>query len=102
MSNDLTEARRIVQEGLKGYAVRIYLFGSQVTGNANSASDIDVAIEPLQRLPSGLLSLIRERLEESCVLQKVDIVDLSLADEVFKERIQQEGILWKEPGKEYE
>ncbi|MEN6392906.1 MAG: hypothetical protein ABFD53_03765 [Anaerolineaceae bacterium] len=51
---------------------------------------------PLESLSVGLLSEILDMLEESHSLSPVDIVDLSDADASFKERIFQEGILWKE------
>src|SRR5260221_1932258 len=43
---------------------RSYLFGSRARGKAQRWSDIDVAIDPAKSLPSGLLSNIREALEE--------------------------------------
>ncbi len=55
-------------------------------------SDIDVAILPLNPLPPGLLSSIRESLEESLVPFTVDVIDLSQAEPAFKERVEREGI----------
>ena len=49
---------------------------------------------PLGPLPAGLLSEIREALEESLVLYPVDLVDLSDATPQFRERVLQEGVLW--------
>ena len=39
---------------------------------------------------------IREALEESCIIYKVDLVDLSDASEEFRSRILSEGVLWSE------
>ena len=63
-------------------------------GLAGRSSDIDVAILPLDPLPPGTLSAIREALEESRVLYSVDVVDLSYADPAFRERVLKEGVLW--------
>lgn len=93
-SRDLVEVRRIILEGLSGYAVRVYLFGSRARGEGSRASDIDVAVLPLTPLPPWVLSVLRENLEESGVPYQVDLVDLSLADPAFRERILKEGVLW--------
>jgi predicted nucleotidyltransferase len=91
---DLGEVRRIVQAGLRGYAAEIYLFGSWAKGHPSRCSDIDVAILPREPLPQGLLSQVREALEESQVLYPVDLVDLSEASSQFRESILREGIPW--------
>jgi predicted nucleotidyltransferase len=57
-------------------------------------SDIDVAVLPLEPFPSGLLSEIREALEESRVLYPVELVDLSTTTPEFRDRVLKEGILW--------
>ena len=91
---DLREVRRIVQAGLGGHRARVYLFGSWARGRPTRASDIDVAVLPLEPLPQGLLSEIRESLEDSLILYPVDLVDLSAAGPEFRDRILREGILW--------
>jgi uncharacterized protein len=96
MVGDLEQARSIILNGLQGQAVRVYLFGSQATGKTHRISDIDVAILPLTSLPIGLLSEIRQALEESNILSRVDLVDLSEVDPIFRKRVLEEGILWKE------
>jgi predicted nucleotidyltransferase len=93
-SPDLEEVGRIVRDGLKGHRARVYLFGSWVRGQAGRTSDIDVAVLPLEPLPAGLLSEIREALEESHVIYPVDLVDLSESTPQFRERVLREGVLW--------
>lgn len=79
---------------LCGHPAPVYLFGSWATGHASRTSDIDVAVLPLAPLPRGLLSEIREALEESRVIFSVDLVDLSEVSEEFKERVLRKGIEW--------
>lgn len=92
---DLDEVKRIVLEGLAGHRTRVWLFGSRATGAPGHASDIDVAVLPLEPLQPGLLEQIRESLEDSQVLYPVDLVDLSRADPALRERVEREGIPWR-------
>lgn len=96
LQHDLEFARKIALERLKNYRARVYLFGSQATGKARLYSDIDVAIMPLQKLPVSIFSNIREDLEESDIVRAVDVIDLTEADENFRQRVEQEGVLWKD------
>jgi predicted nucleotidyltransferase len=61
----LERVREITVQVLGDRDVRVYLFGSSVTGRIRRSSDIDVAIDPLRALPSALLAELRERLDES-------------------------------------
>lgn len=92
----LEEVRRIVLQGLRGFEARVYLFGSRARHDAWWSSDVDVAVLSKQPLPRGLLSAIRDALEESNVPYQVDLVDLSEASPAFRERVEREGLLWNE------
>ncbi len=96
LTHDLESAKKIVLEQLKAYRAKVYLFGSQATGKARLYSDIDVAILPLQPLPILALPEIREQLEESDILRTVDVLDLTETDDAFRQRVEKEGIVWKE------
>lgn len=97
VADDLSEARRIVIEGLGGYSIRVYLFGSRARGEGGRASDIDIAVLAPEPLPGWVLSEVRERIEESRIPFKVDIIDLSTTDPAFRERVLKEGVPWHEP-----
>jgi len=94
--SDLDTLRKIVLSGLGKHRVRVFLFGSRANGEAGKASDIDVAVLPLECLPIGLLSEIRFSLQESNVPYEVDLVDLSHADQEFRRHVMEEGILWRD------
>ena len=83
-----------MSEHLRGTGARAFLFGSQARQTVHPASDVDVGVLPLTPLPAGLLSTIREALEESTVPFAVDLIDLSSADPAFRKRVLQEGIPW--------
>lgn len=96
LTQDLKTVRKIVLGRWRPRDAKVYLFGSHATGKARRHSDIDIAILPLRPLPPTILTEIREQLEESDVVRNVGIVDLSETDEVFRRRVQKEGILWRE------
>jgi len=92
----LAEIRRIVRDGLGERAATVYLFGSWARGSATSVSDVDVAIDAHPRLPPGLLAQVRERLEESHVPYRVEVVDLAEVDPALRRRILAEGVPWSD------
>ncbi len=96
MLDDLAEVRRITLEYLKPWRVSVYLFGSQARGNVTELSDIDIALLPKGSVPVDWLSGLRERIEESRILRFVDVLDLRTAGSTLKQRIQKEGILWRD------
>lgn len=93
IEQDLAEVRRIVLSRLAGRA-HVYLYGSRATGTGGRTSDIDVGVVPTEPLPPGLLSSIREALEDSTVPYPVDVIDLSEADGDFRERVLAGAIEW--------
>jgi len=93
---DLLETKRIVLELLTPYAVSVYLFGSRANDTMTRSSDIDIAVLSKKPLPAGLLSKIREKLEDSQILYNVDLVDLNEVSADFKEKVIREGIIWKD------
>ncbi len=52
----LAEVRRIATEVLAPFEVDLYLFGSRARGDARLASDIDLALDPRQDLPTSVLA----------------------------------------------
>lgn len=92
----LGEVRRLLLDRLKGCSFHLFLFGSQSTQRAGRTSDIDVAILPITPLPRGLLSEIREELEESRIPYTVDLVDLSRSNPEFVQHVRQKGVIWND------
>lgn len=91
---DLELASRIIRAHLAGRNVRVRLFGSRARGDSRTWSDIDVAVQANATLPAGVLSTLREALEESSCLLNVDVVDWNDADAELRESITREGIEW--------
>jgi predicted nucleotidyltransferase len=76
--------------------VRVYVFGSTISGGSRRSSDIDVAIEPRAPLPPRVWSELREALEESTVPYEVDLVDLSAVTPAFRDRVRRHGRVWRD------
>ena len=69
---DLNEARRIVLGLLEPYCADVYLFGSRANQTSIRYSDIDIAVLANKPLPAGLLAEIREALDDSNIIYRVD------------------------------
>lgn len=92
----LVMLKKLLNDQIKSYPIRIYLFGSRAKGNAHSKSDVDIAILPLAPLPSGFMSRLKEVVEESTIPYSIDLVNISDIDPVFREKILAEGIVWND------
>lgn len=93
----LDEVRRIVFRRLGAHAARVYLIGSCARGDWTRASDIDIAIEPLEPVPDLLVPAIRGDLEESDIPYVVDVLDMRWLDPAFVAQIRREGLPWTPP-----
>lgn len=95
MGENVIEAvKKCVLSHFQREDVQIYLFGSWARGEQKRSSDIDIAIESKQDM-AYKVSLLREKLEESVIPRRVDVVDMNHAGRVLCQRIRKEGILWK-------
>ena len=92
----LKEVRSITMEVLGPYHVGIYLFGSRAKGTASAFSDVDIAVDPHQPLPCGLMAVLRERFEESHIPYKVEVADLSSSKPAFRAQVMKGAIVWKD------
>lgn len=90
----LETVRSILLNRLAEYKTEIFLFGSIARGDFRSTSDIDIAVLPQKELPPGLLSELREELDDSLIPYRVELVDLSKAPLRFSRRVRKTGIPW--------
>jgi len=74
---------------------KIYLFGSRARKEHEMGSDIDIALNDNKPIDQKIIYLIKEKIEETNIPQKVDIVDIYSASDVFKQEVANEGILWE-------
>ncbi len=95
-NDDLDQIRRQVLAGLADEDVSIALFGSQALGATHASSDVDIAVIPKGAWDQRKLTLLREKLEESNIPYKVDIVDFSFVSHEFR-RLALESVIWWRP-----
>jgi len=72
-------------------------FGSWAAGNAQPSSDVDIGILSAVPIPPGLLSQLRFDLEESSLLLRVDVIDLSQTKDSFQQRVLSGGCYGSTP-----
>ena len=88
--------KNIVGDVFKGEDVTVILFGSRARGDYFETSDMDVGILPKREMDKSKIALLRERIEDSNIPYKVDVVDLSRASKEFTDKVIKEGLLiWK-------
>lgn len=101
MKNDPMENRyrdrinSIFREVFKKEPVRIVLFGSRARNDAAAQSDFDFAVDTGKRVERKVLSILREKFEESTLPFQVDIVDFSCVSKAMHDQIIQSGKEWK-------
>ena len=88
--------RNMVKGIFAGEEVVVVLFGSRARGDHLETSDIDIGLLLKGTMNKHKLTQLRERIEDSNIPYKVDVLDLSRTSEEFTERALREGIIiWK-------
>lgn len=72
---------------------KIILFGSRAKGTAHKDSDIDIALESIQKLSVRDYRLLKEEIDTISGLYSVDIVFIEKVDYSFKQIIQDTGVI---------
>ena len=86
MIDSIQSLRNFLIEYFKDKDVNIYLFGSRARGEERKYSDIDIAIDSKEDLKYDLVKL-KEIIEESNLIYKVDLVELKKVKFLDKEMI---------------
>lgn len=88
--------KSLVLRELGNKSCKVFLFGSRANGSYRWASDFDLGIEGLNeeeflRIKFDLL----DKIEESLIPWKVDIINFDTADQEFKKIALQDYEVWK-------
>ncbi len=83
---DLNKVLRILRAHVLGFPV--WVFGSRVTGEAGTYSDLDLTVITKDPLPLSTVADLKEAFDESDLVFKVDVVDWATTSETFRRIIE--------------
>ncbi len=89
-ADHLALVKRILHQRIPG--VRIWAFGSRVTGHAKRFSDLDLALEGPDELDPHAIFALRDDLSESDLPIRVDVLDLHAVSMEFRRIIERDRI----------
>ncbi len=92
----LSAVKEVVITFLKDEKVKIILFGSRARGNNQRCSDVDIGIIPAGKFHEERITLLKEKIENTNIPYKVEIVNLSEVSEEFKREAMKDAIVWKD------
>jgi predicted nucleotidyltransferase len=83
----MKDAVEIIRRRLPGAEFRILLFGSWARGDAQENSDFDIGLMGPEAVDDMLFLRIKEETRSIPTLRRIDVVDLSQADENFRREV---------------
>lgn len=89
-------AQKMILEELENSDCKIFLFGSRATKENHRFSDMDIGIIPGKDFDHRLLYSLKDKLADSIVPFKVDIVNFSQVTDGFKKEAMKNIIWWRE------
>jgi len=98
----LAIVQAILREHLPDNAT-VWVFGSRATGRARRGSDLDLAIDIGQPLPSNTESSLQFAFEDSDLPWTVDLVDMhSLQAGIFRQNVERDRVVldWRDDNDE--
>ncbi|MBI1870572.1 MAG: nucleotidyltransferase domain-containing protein [Chlamydiae bacterium] len=90
----LVRLREMVTDFFKGEDAKVVLYGSRARGTHHATSDVDIGIIPKGKQEIKIF-LLREKIEESTIPYKVDVVNLKEASPRFKRAVMKDAVIWK-------
>jgi len=88
--------KNMVEDVFKGEEAMVILFGSRAKGDYLETSDIDVGILLKGKGCKSKIALLQERIENSNIPYKVDVINLSEASKEFTDNVLKGGqLIWK-------
>ena len=74
---------------------KIYAFGSRISGDAKTYSDLDLALDLQGEVSFNQLAILRQAFSESDIPFHVDIIDFHQVNDEFKKIILQSSYVWE-------
>jgi predicted nucleotidyltransferase len=88
-------AKKIVLEELKDLDCKIFLFGSRANKENHRFSDMDIGILPGQDFNAKILIPLKEKLNDSVIPFKADVVNFNQVSDKFKKHALQNIVWWR-------
>ncbi|MBI3752876.1 MAG: nucleotidyltransferase domain-containing protein [Deltaproteobacteria bacterium] len=95
-NKNLLKLKELVTGFLKDEKVTILVFGSRARKENLPFSDVDIGIMPHNGFSDIKLALLREKIEDSSIPYKVDIVNLAEVSQGFRKEVLKDAVIWKD------
>lgn len=87
-------AKEIILKELHASDCRIFLFGSRARKDNHRFSDMDIGILPGKSFKEKFLHTLRDKLNDSIIPFKVEVVNFNYADPLFTQEALKDAIYW--------
>ena len=87
-------AKEIILKELHTADCRIFLFGSRARKDNHRFSDMDIGILPGKNFNERVLYTLRDKLNDSIIPFKVEVVNFNYADAAFKQEALKDAVYW--------
>ena len=94
--NSLIKLKRLVVEYLTDEKVQVFLFGSRTRDDNANYSDVDIGYIPYGEFDREKIVNLNEKIENSTIPYKVEIVNLAEVSEDFKRAALKDAVIWKD------
>ena len=92
----LLELKELVLKELENEKVKVFIFGSRARGDNYIASDVDIGLIPYGSLNTRKITILKEKIENSNIPYKVEIVNFNEVSEDFKNEALKDIERWKD------
>lgn len=78
-------------------ACKIYLYGSRARNEQRMGSDIDIALQTVNKIDPLIIADIKEEIEETTTMPLfIDLIDVNAIEPSFKSEIIKDWVSWNE------
>lgn len=92
----LLELKDLILSELKNEKVKVFIFGSRARRDNYIASDVDIGYIPSNNFDTKKIALLKEKIDNSNIPYKVEIVNFDHVSEDFKNEALKNIEIWKD------
>ena len=86
----------MVLEALRDENIKVFIFGSRARGDNFTVSDVDIGYIPKDNFDDRKISSLKEKIENSTIPYKVEVVNFNNVSEDFKNEAMKDIEIWKD------